>query len=224
MENLSAYLTNLPNWVLAAMVVILGWLAAGVLRLVVARLLALFHFNQLCDRAGAGEFLRKGEVAFSPSELAGRGVYWLMLIGVFLEAARLLDIGLATEFWHRVEAALPALLSAVLVFAVSLIATAFLSGFVRTVTRNAGSPYANLWARSTRWVGVVLALAFAFEQAEIRGSFLAGMIQTVFAAMAFAMALAFGLGCKDMARNSMEKLIAEVKERHRDIPKSDMEG
>jgi hypothetical protein len=224
MENLNVYVSALPGWLIAAIVVAVGWLAAGAARFVVARLLALLHFNQLCERTGACDFLRKGEVGFSPAELAGRGLYWVVLIGVFLEAARLLDIGVANEFRHRVVAALPALLSAGLVLAVGLIVTAFLSGFVRTVTRNAGSPYADLWSRITRGVGVVLVLAMAFEQAEIRGSILAGVIQIVIAAFAFGMALAFGLGCKDMARNAMERLIADMKERHRDASKSDLEG
>jgi len=224
MQTLNDYLSALPGWLIAAIIVALGLLAAGVARFVVIRLLVLVRFNQMCARTGACEFLRKGEVALTPAELAGRGLYWMVLIGVFLEAAKLLDIGVVTEFRHRIVAALPALLSAVLVLAVGLILIAFLAGFVRTVVRNAGSPYANLWSRITRWVGVVLVLAIAFEQAEIRGSILAGVIQIVIAAFAFGLALAFGLGCKDMARNAMEKWIANVKERHRDSSKPDMEG
>jgi xanthine/uracil/vitamin C permease (AzgA family) len=224
MHALNAYLSALPGWLIAVITITSGWLAAGVARFVVTRLLAFLHFNQLCTRTGVGAFLRKGEVVFSPAELVGQGIYWVVLIGAFLEAARLLDIGVATEFRHRIVAALPALLSGALVLAVGLILVAFVAGFVRTVTRNAGSPYANLWSRITRWVGVVLVLAIAFEQAEIRGSILAGVIQIVIAAIAFGMALAFGLGCKEMARNAMEKLVADLKERHRDSSKPDMEG
>jgi hypothetical protein len=224
MEKLYAYVSTLPAWLIATIVVSAGWLAAGAARFIVARLLTLLHFNQLCERAGAYDFLRKGGVSRSPAQLAGRGLYWVVLVAVFLEAARILDIGVATDLRQRVVAALPALLSAVLVLAVGLILIAFLAGFVRTVTRNAGSPYANLWSRVTRWVGVVLVLAIAFEQAEIRGSVLAGAIQIVIAAFAFGMALAFGLGCKDIARNAMEKIIADLKDRHRDASKPDMEG
>jgi hypothetical protein len=224
MQALSAYLPTLPGWLLALMLLAAGWLVALAARFVVTRVLTLAHFNQLCARTGACDFLRKGEVALSPAQLVGRGLYWIVMLGVFLEAARLLDISAITEFRARIVGALPALLSAVLVLAVGLILVAFLAGFVRTVTRNAGSPYANLWSRITRWVGVVLVLAVAFEQAEIRGSILAGAIQIVIAAFAFGMALAFGLGCKDMARDAMQRLIADLKDRHRDSSKPDMEG
>jgi hypothetical protein len=224
MENLYAYLSALPSWLTAMIVIVAGWLTAILVRFLVARLLALLHFNQLCERTGASDVIRKGGVAFSPAQLTGRGLYWIILIGVFLEAARLLDIGVVTEFRQRVVAALPAVLSAALVLVIGLLAVAFLSGFVRTLTRNAGSPYANLWARITRCIGVVLVLAVTIEQAGIRGTILGGVIQIVIAAIAFGMALAFGLGCKDMARNAMEKLLAELKDRHRDATKPDMEG
>ncbi len=224
MENMNTYISALPGWTIAAIVIALGWLTAGVARFIVSKVLTLFRFNHLCARTGACEFLRKGEVVFTPSELMGRGLYWVLLICAILEAARLLDIGVATEFRMRVAAALPSLLSASLVLIVGIMVITFLSGFVRTVTRNAGSSYANLWFRLTRWVGVILVLAMAFEQAEIRGSILATVILIIISAFAFGMALAFGLGCKDMARNAMEKMITDMKERHRDTTKPDMEG
>ena len=224
MENINAYMAVMPGWVIAAIVIALGWLTAHAGRFIVTRLLTLLRFNHLCARTGACEFLRKGEVSYTPSELIGRGLYWVLLIWAFLEASRLLDIAVATEIRLRVAAALPSLLSALLVLMVGLMVITFLSGFVRTVTRNAGSSYANLWFRLTRWVGVILVLALAFEQAEIRGSILAAVILIMVAAFAFGMALAFGLGCKEMARQVMEKLIADMKERHRDASKSDMEG
>lgn len=224
MENLYVYLSELPKWLVALMFITAGWLTAILARFLIARVLAILHFNKLCERTGACEFLRKGEVAFSPAQLTGRGAYWLILIGTFLEAARLLDIGVITLFRQRVVATFPAMLSAILVLTIGLLAVAFFSGFVRTVTRNAGSPYANLWARITRCVGVILVLATTIEQAGIHGSILAGVIQIALAAIAFGMALAFGLGCKDMARIAMEKLVAELKDRHRDASKSDMEG
>jgi hypothetical protein len=224
MENMNDYISVLPGWIIAAIVIVFGWLTAGAARFIASKVLTLLRFNQLCVRTGACEFLRKGEVAYTPAQLVGRGFYWVILILAFLEAARLLDIGVATEFRMRVAAALPSLLSALLVLIVGLMVITFLAGFVRTVTRNAGSSYANLWFRLTRWVGVTLVLAMAFEQAEIRGSILAAVILIVVAAFAFGLALAFGLGCKDMARQAMEKMVADMKERHRDATKSDMEG
>lgn len=224
MDNLNLILTALPGWLIAAILIAAGWLTAVVARVFVSRVLAWLRFNHLCHRAGVCDFLKHGEVTRTPAELAGRGIYWLILIAAFLEAARILDIGVVAEFRRRVILALPALLSGGLVLIVGLLLVAFLAGFVRTVMRNAGSVYANLWWRITRWIGAVLVVAVAVEQADIHGTILATALQIVIAAFAFGTALAFGLGCKEMARNAMEKFIADLRERHRDASKSDMEG
>jgi hypothetical protein len=224
MQDLNAYLSAVPGWLLAVIVLAVGWLVAVLVQVTIARALRLFHFNQFCERIGIDDALRKGEVSISPSQLAGRGVYWVIFIVVLLEAARILDIRLAEDLRQRAVAAVPPMLSAILVLAVGLLVVAFIAAFVRTLSRNAGSPYANLWSRLTRWTGSTLVLALAVEQAEIHGSVLAGVVYIVVAAVALGAALAFGLGCKDMARNAMEKWIADMKERHRDASKSDMEG
>lgn len=224
MQVLDAYLSAVPGSLLAVLAVVACWLVASLAQVVVARLLRLFRFNRFCDRIGVCDILRKGEVERLPGELVGRGVYWVVVICGLLKAAQLLDIRVAAELKQRAVAAIPAFASAALVLAVGLIVVAFLSGVVRTLSRNAGSPYANLWARITRWTGATLVLVLAIEQAEIRGSVLAGVLYIVIAALALGMALAFGLGCKDMARKAMEKWIANVKERHRDLSSPDMEG
>lgn len=224
MEKILDYFSALPGWMAAMLVFAAGWLAAGVARVVLARLLRLMRFDRLCERTGVIKFLKRGEVPYSPCELVGRGFYWAILIGIFLETARLFNISIAMELRQRFMSALPAFLSAVFVLSVGLLLVGLLAGFVRTFFRNAGNLYANFWARMTRWVGVLLVIAVAFEQMEIRGSILAAVIQIVIAAFALGMALAFGLGCKDMARNAMEKLINDLKERHKDTTKPDLEG
>ncbi|OPZ31364.1 MAG: hypothetical protein BWZ02_00260 [Lentisphaerae bacterium ADurb.BinA184] len=224
MDTLMAYVARMPGWLVAVIVVVAGWLAALVARVVLARVLALFRFNRLCGRLGLCDFLRKGDVTLTPSEVLGRGAFWVILGAALLKAAALLDVAAAETLRQRAVAALPALVSGGLVFVVGLLLVAFVAGFVRTVARNAGSPYAELWGRVTRWAGGILMLAVAIEQAEVRGSVLAGVLYIVTGAGALGLALAFGLGCKDMARESMKKWMAEMRERHRDASHPDLEG
>ncbi len=224
MENMKELLQGIPIWLTAIMLLVMGWLAAALIRTLVISLLRVFRFNQVCQRSIVGDFLRRGAVTLSPSELLGGGLYWLIIIGVMLETARLLDIRAVSEFRQRVVAALPGLLSATLTLIVGLIVVSFLAGLVRTIARNAGSLFANLWSRIVRWIGVILVLAIALEQAEIRGSVMIGVLYIVISAVAFGIALSFALGCKDMARSAMERWIADLRERHRDMSKSDMEG
>jgi hypothetical protein len=224
MYDISTFLSSLPDWLRATLTLTGGLLLAIVIRYAAERLLTVLRFNKFCERSGVSGFLRTGEIWFTPAQLASRGLFWVVLIATALEAARVLDIGAVGEFRRRVVSALPAALTALLVLAVGLAIVAFVAGFVRTVARNAGNPYATLLSRLTRWLGVFLVLAIAVEQVEIRGTVLAGAIHITFGAIAFGAALAFGLGCKDMARTAMERLMSDIRERHRNVPQSDMEG
>jgi len=224
MSAIMQHITRQPDWLLAVVIIVIGWLAGFLVRVVATRVLTLIRFDAMFARTGAGEFLKKGGVTQAPSSLVGRGLYWIVLMAAFIEASRRLDIEVATEFRQRFVAALPSVLSAILVLAVGVILVSFCAAFVRTVTLNAGSPYSTLWSRITRWLGILLVLGVALEQANLSGAVLAGVIQIVLAAIAFGVALAFGLGCKDMARHATEKFIEELKERHRNVPKSDLEG
>lgn len=224
MLTLTDHLSAVPPWLVAVLMVAAGWMTARLAQMLTAKALLFFHFNAFCDRTGLTEALRKGDVTRSPCELAGRGIYWLILVGSLLEAARYLDIGVAVALRQRVISAVPGFVSAVLLLAVGLILVSFAAGTVRTLSRNAGSPYANLWSRITRWTGTILVLELAGEQAEIRGSVFIGVLYIFIAALALGLALAFGLGCKDLARSAMEKWIATLKESHRDATKSDLEG
>lgn len=224
MECIKDFCSTMPAWLLALGVVLIGWLTAAILRSVATKTLALLPLQHFFDRTGVSTFLRKGEVQHTPAQLFGRAIFWVVLISAFLCAAMILDVVVLEQLRQRLTANLPAILAAGFVLVVGLLIVKFAAGFVRTVVRNEGSPYADLWARITKWAGTILVLAVAFEQSEIRGSFLATTLQVIIAAVAFGTALAFGLGCKDIARTAMEKFLRYLRERHTDRSKPDLEG
>jgi hypothetical protein len=150
------FLNSLPNGLAAALVLAVGALGALASRTLVVRLLQLLRLNRLCERFGADEFLRKGGVTFTPAELAGRGLAWLILIAALLEAAKILDIAALSELRQRAIAALPSVISGCLVLAVGLMIVSFLAGFLRTVARYAGNPFDALWSRIARGIGTFL--------------------------------------------------------------------
>ena len=224
MEKIISFYSLLPHWLSAIILLVSAFLIATLLRLIATKAINLFRLSRLFDRTGVTEFLRKGEVKLTPAQLTGSIIYWLVLIAAFLKAAQILDMTTVIQFRKNIGANLPSFLSGGFVLAVGLILVNFIAGFVRTVSRNEGSPYANLWSRITKWVGTIIVIAIALEQANVRGSVLAIILQVIIAALAFGTALAFGLGCKDIARNAMEKFINYLKERHTDMSKSDLEG
>lgn len=213
----------LPPGVAALVVLFFGATLALLVRLLAARLLEAIGFNRLCDRAGVSELLRKGDVGYSPSRLAASAAEWVVLLAAVLWSLHLLGMHVVTTWLAQLGAALPSLLTAVGIIILGYAAVAFLANVVRTIARNAASPTAELFARAVKWAGVLLVAWVAIDQLGIELRLVSAILQILVAATAFGLALAFGLGCKDMARDAMQKFLHNLRDR-RQQPPTDMEG
>ena len=211
-------------WLSAALVLAVGWAAALVLRFLLSRLLELVRFNTLCDRIGVTEFLRKGQARNRPSKLVGIVAFWVVLVITFFWIARILDIKVLSSVSDRIAASAPAFVAALFIGIIGLVAVSFLGNFVATLTRTAGLPHARLVSRSVRAAGGLIIVVLALEQLNLSGTLLSSLVLIVVAAAAFGIALAFGLGCKDLAREALQKFLAGLREKDRISRGSDLEG
>ncbi|MBU4199179.1 MAG: hypothetical protein KKG09_00845 [Verrucomicrobia bacterium] len=214
----------LPNGIVALLVLILGWCAAIFIRLVLSKVLDLARFNQICEKTGISDFLRKGQVSYSPAKLAGVIAYWIVVLVALFWSAKLLNIDMAEPLSARLVTAIPGFVSAMLILVVGVITVSFIGNFVMTIARNASFPHAQLLSQVTKFLGFILVFSLTLEQIDIGTTMIASLFQIVLGAVAFGVALAFGLGCKDMARDAMERFLHELKEKSRIGGDSDMEG
>lgn len=223
-EAVGVFLRSLPSWVRALMVLAVGGGSAFLLRFVCGKLLPLIRFDLLCARIGVSEFLRKGQVSRQPSRLVGTFVYGVVLVVTFFQVSRQLDIEVVTSFSRDIAASVPHLLAAFFIVLVGLVVVSFIGNFVMTVARNAAYPHARLVSRAVKIAGIVLVLSLALDQLNLSRSLVTTLFQILFAAAALAAALAFGLGCKDLARDAMQRFLRNLREKERAGKGPDLEG
>jgi hypothetical protein len=225
LEGIAGAWASLPAAAAALIVLAGGWLGAFALRFAVAKLLQLARFDRLSDRTGLSEFLRKGNVKYSPSKLAGAIAYWIALLAVFLEVARRLDLDIYLAISGKLAAALPNLAAGLLVAVVGYLIVTFIANFTLTIALNASLPHARLLSRAIKWLGAVVVVTMALEQIGLGRSIVEYIFQAMIAAIALGAALAFGLGCKDMARDALQRGLRNLREREREGQGgSDLEG
>jgi hypothetical protein len=216
--------SSLPPIAAALIVLILGWLGSTALRFIVSKLFRIIRFDKLSAKTGLSEFLRKGNTRYTPSRLLGVIVYWIALLAVFLAVAKILDVGIYLAISQKLIQSLPNLIAGVLVAIVGSLIVAFLANVVETIALNASFPHAKLLSRVLKWLGIVIVLTVALEQAGLGRSILGFIFQVLLGAAALGAALAFGLGCKDMARDSLQRFIRNLQEKERASHGSDLEG
>ncbi len=223
-EAVGSFLRSLPSWVRALMVLAVGGGSAFLLRFVCWKLLPLIRFDSLCARIGVSEFLRKGQVSRQPSRLVGTFVYGVVLVVTFFQVSRQLDIEVVTSFSREIAASVPHVLAAFFIVLVGLVVVSFIGNFVMTVARNAAYPHARLVSRAVKIAGIVLVLSLALDQLNLSRSLITTLFQILFAAAALGTALAFGLGCKDIARDAMLRFLRNLREKERAGKGPDLEG
>lgn len=216
--------SSLPPIVAATIVLILGWLAATALRFIVSKFFVLIRFDEISAKTGISEFLRKGNARYTPSRLVGVIAYWIALLAVLLAVSSILDVGIYQAISKRLIQSLPNLIAGTLVAIVGSLIVAFLANVVETITLNASFPHARLLSKALKWLGIVIVLTVALEQAGLGKTIVEFIFQVVLGAAGLGVALAFGLGCKDIARESLQRLIRNLQEKERASRGPDLEG
>jgi hypothetical protein len=224
LDRIASAWAALPVPVSALIVLILGWVGARAIRFIVTKLLQLIRFDKFSSRTGLSEFLRKGKVKYSPSKLAGAIIYWIALLVVFLQVARILDQDIYNALSGKLIQFLPNIAAGILIAVVGYLVVSFVANFVLTIALNASVHSARLLSRVIKWLGVIIVVTMAMEQIGLGRSIVEFIFQILLAALAFGSALAFGLGCKDMARDALQKIIRNLREQERGSRGSDLEG
>lgn len=215
---------SLPQMVRAAATLVAGWLLAIASRWVIGGLFRLLRLDRVSDRIGIGEFLRKGHVAYRPSQLVGMAFFWIVLISAILATARVLDIGVINQFSDSLVSAVPSFLAAILVIVVGLVVVQFLANVAETLMINAAFKRVRLATKAIRWTGVSFIILIAIDQMGLGRGLVSQLFMLAFGAAALGLALAFGIGGAELAKEALQDIVRNLRESERGGHGPDLEG
>jgi hypothetical protein len=183
---------------------LLGTAAAVVARRLASRALRAADFDARCSRWGLTTSLLRMGVRWPPSDLLGRLIFWtILLIGVLM-GIQALEIPATTVLVSAVIGFLPNLIVAALIMAAGWILAGFAAESVLLALVNAQVAGAPLIAATVRWLVLVFAGGAALTQLGIAREMVLLAFGIAFGGTVLCLALAFGLGGKDLAREVLE--------------------
>jgi len=194
-------------------ILVIGWLIAKTLQKFLVRFLKLARLDVAADKTGVTTVLARGEIKYTLSELVGVLVYWLIMLIVFVAAINALNLTIAAELLDRVVSYLPNVVAGIFILVLGMFAATLLSTFVATTASNAGIPQAKLLGKITQVVIIVVAIAMTLEQLKIASTIPSLVIWIIMGAVGLAAALAFGLGCKDVAGSLVKDAVQKLKQK-----------
>ena len=195
----------LPNLLAVAAILLGGWIVAKVIQGVLGRVLRAVKADTLAEKVQLAEMLVRGGIERTFSELVGVLAYWLVMLVVLVAALNALQLTATAELLEGFVGFLPSIVTAVLVLILGILAAGFLAATVRTVATNAGIAQAQILGKSMQSIAIIFAVVVALQQLQIQ--FVGDAFLIILGAISFGAALAFGLGCRDLAGRWVSDLV-----------------
>ena len=204
-EMLKEVVNFVPTLISALLILIIGLLVAKLLHDVMLRLFKEIRLDKLADKIGISRIIDKSGIKYSLSEGISLIFYWLFIVLFMIIAVKAIGLSVVSDSLNRLLGYIPHVLSAVVVLVLGMILAKVVSGLVHFVASYLDLPKPKLLERITRWVIVIYAVTLTIEELGF-GLVLVGTTFTIlFGAVAFAFALAYGLGGQEMAAKHLGK-------------------
>jgi Conserved TM helix len=201
----------LPNLLFSVALIVVGWALCNIIKRIVVRVLRVCQFDTLADRAGIKQALERGGIKQTASDIVGLLVFWFLFLIVIVTTLETLNLSGATDTLHTIYLYIPKIVAALVVLILGLYFANFLDTVVRTSCANAGLEQAASIGRAAYVGTVIFVVAGIFEILDIASEIVIWAFILVFGAVCLALALAFGLGGRDVAGRYLEKWLEPKK-------------
>lgn len=197
LEELRSLGELIVEWVvliaIALLVLVIGrWIMRWV-RKIVERVLSAESLTGVWDRSGITRALQSSDQ--TPASIAGTIVYAYLMIGVWLVAARILRLVTIEDLLNRLLAWIPILLVAAVIVIIAAAVANWTADLVRPFAADRGVP----WLTWLIQVSVIVfGLLFALDLLNV--DFAEDVVKIIVASATIALAIAFGVGGVDAAK------------------------
>jgi Conserved TM helix len=200
----------LPRLIVMLILAFVGWVIAYAVKVVLRSILGLIKFDRLSENAGASQLLSKAALP-SATEILVRFVFWVAWLGFILLGVSVLGIlglqqQIATFFLF-----LPRLFAAIFIMFFGLLAASFFSRAALLAAVNANVPSPRVLGLAVRSIIIVFVLSIAFEELGLAEQTMLVAFGIAFGALMLGLAIAFGIGGRDLAQRFLEKRFVRPK-------------
>jgi hypothetical protein len=200
----------LPRLIVMLILAFLGWVFAYVVKIVLRSILRLIRFDKLSENAGASQLLNKAALP-SASEVLSRFVFWLVWLGFILLGVGVLGILGLQEQVAKFFFFLPRLFVAMFIMFFGLLAASFFSRAALLAAVNANVPSPRVLSLAVRSVIIVFVLSIVFEELGLAEQTMLVAFGIAFGALMLGLAIAFGIGGRNLAQGFLEKKFVRPK-------------
>lgn len=197
----------LPNFITSIFILIVGIALGFLLKNILSRLFTAIGIDKASEKSGAMELLKKGGVTEPFSALLSRIIGWITVIifaGISMSS---LQIPSVKTLFERFLFYLPNIFIALLILLFGYLLGNFFGRAALIASVNAGVRFSNLIGKFVKYLILILSATMALEQLGIGKGTIVITFAIIFGGIVLALAISFGLGGRDLAKDYLEMKI-----------------
>lgn len=202
---LNQILGILPALFGAALVLAIAYLLGKVVAEIITNLLKAMGFNSILARLGLGKEPAEGER--TPSQIVGYVVLVAIMLFALIEASQILGFTLLADLIYEFTIFAGHVLMGLIILAIGI----YLANLAFGVVMSSGMSQAKVLAQAARIAILIFAGAMALRQMGLANEIINIAFGLLLGAIAVALALAFGLGGREIAAREIEKWLKSSK-------------
>lgn len=203
----------LPDFLSAILIFALGIVLGFILRAIFLRLFRTIKLDKFSERSGVIELLRKGGIKDSVSVLLAKVIGWITIVIFAIISMRELEIPTVERLFESFLLYLPNVFVAALILLFGYLLGNFFGRAALIASVNAGIKFSGLIGRFVKFTVFILSGTMALEQLGIGRGTIIIAFAIIFGGIVLALAIAFGLGGKDIAMEYLKKKLLKGEEK-----------
>ena len=202
---LNTILETLPNIFAASLILLVAYITGKLVESLVRNLLSGIGFDAILVRLGLGRAASPGQR--TPSDVVGYLVFVAIMLVAATEAARQLGFLVLADLITRFMVFAGEVILGLIILAIGL----YLANVAASVIETSSAAHARLLAIAARVSIIVLAGAMALRQMGVASDIINLAFGLLLGAIAVAVALAVGLGGRDIAARELNEMVQSIK-------------
>ncbi|MDT0581517.1 mechanosensitive ion channel family protein [Brumicola blandensis] len=198
----------MPNLIATIIVVVIGLYLSKLVTKWVAKLVEKVGFNKLCNKLGIEKGLKTLGFKSTPSQLVGGILHIFFVLVILVAAADTLGLDRFSAILDDFVLYLPKIFGALVIALIGLFIASKGKSQVETSLSNLGVEYGSSVGRVLQILVLFITFSLVVGQLELETELLNTIFTVLIASLGIALALALGLGSKEVANSIVSGIYA----------------
>jgi hypothetical protein len=214
-RGLDEFIAFLPRLIGFLIILLIGWLIARLVKALVVKALEGVGIDRALSSGTAGPYVDRVMPNTRPSEVIGTLAFWFLFLGAIAIAVSQLGIAALDNFVQAIAGYLPNVAVAILIFVVAGALAAAVSGLV---SRSLGDTATGRIAAAAAPVLIMgIATFMILDELNIAPAIVEITYIALLGSVALGMAIAFGLGGRDVAGRLLDDAYRQGREQRAEV-------